>query len=69
MTFIDEFTHYTVVYLLNYKSEVFKVFQDFVNKSEAHFNFKIAYLYCVSGSEFVSNVFKDFCVQKGIQYH
>ena len=69
VTFIDEFTHYTVVYLLNYKSEVFEVFQDFVNKSEVHFNLKIVYLYCDNGNEYLSNEFKAFCVQKGIQYH
>lgn len=40
VTFIDEFTHYTIVYLIKYKSEVFKIFQDFVAKSETHFNLK-----------------------------
>ena len=69
MTFVDEFTHYTVVYLLHYKSEVFKLFQDFVNKVEAHFYLKIAHLYCDNGNEYLSNEFKAFCVQKGIQHH
>ena len=44
--FVDEFTHYCVTYLITYKSDVFKVFQDFVAKSEIHFNLKIAHLYC-----------------------
>lgn len=69
VSFIDEFTHYTVIYLLEHKSEVFKVFQDFVAKSETHFNLKIAYLNCDNGGEYLSNEFKSFCVQKGIQYH
>lgn len=69
ITFIDGYTHYTVVYLLSHRSEVFKVFQDYVNKCETHFNSKIAYLYCDNGTEYRSNDFKAFCTMKGIQYH
>lgn len=69
VTFIDEFTHYTVVYLLQTKSEVFNTFQDFLAKSENHFNLKLAYLYCDNGKEYLSNEFKSFCGTKGIQYH
>lgn len=68
VTFIDEFTHYKVTYLLAYKSEVLTVFQDFVRKSEAHFNLKIVNLYCDNGGEYVSNKFKEFCVQKSITF-
>lgn len=32
VTFIDEFTNYTTVYLITYKSDVFKMIQDFVAK-------------------------------------
>jgi len=69
VTFIDESTHYTVVYLISHKSQVFQMFKDFVSKSETHFNLKIAYLYCDNGGEYLSNDHKAFCVQKGIQYH
>lgn len=69
VTFIDQYTHYTVVYLISQKSEVFRCFQDFVAKSETHFNLKVAHLYCDNGREYLSNEFKDFCAQKGIQYH
>ena len=69
MIFVDEFTHYCVTYLITYKSDVFKVFQDFVAKSEIHFNLKIAHLYCDNGREYLSNEMKEFCVQKGISYH
>lgn len=41
VTFIDQYTHYTVTYLLTYKSDVIDVFKDFVAKSEAQFNLKI----------------------------
>jgi hypothetical protein len=69
VTFIDDFTHYTVVYLITYKSDVFPMFKDFVAKCEAHFNLKIVNLYCDNGREYLSNEYKDFCSQKGITYH
>lgn len=69
VTFIDEFTHYIVIYLLTYKSEVLKCFQDFVAKSDAHFNTKVVNLYCDNGGEYLSNEFKEFCAAKGITYH
>ncbi|CAK9796582.1 Copia protein [Anthophora quadrimaculata] len=67
--FVDEFTHYCVTYLITYKSDVFSVFQDFVAKSEAHFNLKILNLYCDNGREYLSNEMKDYCVQRGISFH
>lgn len=69
VTFLHEFTHYTVVYLLSYKSKVFTVFQEFVAKCETLFNLKIAHLYCDNGRQYLSNEFKSFCGNKGIQYY
>ena len=69
VSFIDEFAHYTVTYFIEFKSEVFKMFQDFAVKSETYFNLKIANLNCHNGVEYLSNEIKSFCVQKGIQYH
>lgn len=69
VVFIDDYTHYTVTYLISYKSEVFTAFKDFVAKSQVHFNLKIVYLYCDNGGEYLSKEFKNFCVQKGISYH
>lgn len=67
--FVDQYTHYCVVYLLTHKSDVFSAFKDFVSKSEARFNLKIVYLYCDNGREYLSNDMKDYCVEKGITYH
>lgn len=67
--FIDDYTHYCVTYLITYKSDVFAVFQDYVAKSEAHFNLKIVNLYCDNGGEYLSTEIKNFCMQKGISYH
>ena len=67
--FVDEFTHYCATYLITYKADVFKVFKDYVAKSEAHFNLKIVNLYSDNGGEYLSKDMKDYCVQKGISYH
>lgn len=69
VTFTDDYSRYTVTYLMHYKSEVLKCFQDFVAKSENLFNLKVTNLYCDNGREYLSNEFKDFCVCKGITYH
>jgi len=45
------------------------MFQDFVAKSEAHFNLKVVYLYIDNGREYLSNEMRQFCVKKGISYH
>lgn len=67
--FLDEYTHYCVVYLITNKSDVFTVFKDFVAKSEAHFNLKINQFYIDNGREYLSNEMKEFCINKGISYH
>lgn len=69
VNFIDDYTHYTVTYLMYAKSEVLKCFQDYVNKSENLFTCKLVSLYCDNGREYLSNEFKDYCVSKGITYH
>lgn len=67
--FVDQFTHYCVVYPITYKSDVFLVFKDYVAKSEAKFNIKLVYLYCDNGGEYLSTEMKDYCIKKGITYH
>lgn len=67
--FVDEYTHYAVTYLIAHKSDVFAAFQDYVAKSEAHFNLRLVNLYCDNGGEYLSNEMKQYCVQKGISYH
>ncbi len=69
VTFIDEHTHYCVVYLLTRKCDVFAAFKDFLGKAEAHFNLKLVNLYCDNGGEYLSGEMKDYFVQRGISYH
>ncbi len=67
--FVDQYTHYCVTYPITYKSDVFSVFKDYVNKSEAHHNLKMVNLYCDNGREYLSNEMKNYCVERGITYH
>lgn len=69
VNFIDEYTHYTVTYLMSNKSELFTCFKDYVAKSEAHFNTKLVTLYCDNGREYLSGEMKEYCKEKGITYH
>lgn len=69
LTFIDQYTHYCVGYLIKFKSDVFKCFVDFVRKSESHHNLKVSKLYCDNGGEYLSNAMKLFCSDNGIEYH
>lgn len=69
VNFIDEYTHYTVTYLMTHKSEVITYFKDYVEKSESHFSLKVVHLYCDNGGEYLSADMKEFCHQKGITYH
>lgn len=67
LTFIDDYTHFTVVYLMKNKSEMFEYFKNFEATVTTKFETKISSLCCDNGSEYFSNVFQAFCRTKGIQ--
>lgn len=69
VNFIDEYTHYTVTYLMSHKSELIIYFKDYIEKAESNINSKVVHLYCDNGREYLSNEMKEFCKQKGITYH
>ena len=66
VTFIDDFTHFTCVYLIKNKSEVFEMFKIFDSMAVAHFNLSISRLRCDNGGEYIGINFLDFCRKKGI---
>ena len=66
VTFIDDFSRYTWVYFLRYKSEVFKAFQTFHALIETQFSAKIRILQSDSGGEYTSNEFQSFLQNHGI---
>lgn len=67
--FVDKSTHFCVTYIVQNRSEVYTVFQDFVSKSEARFKSKVANLYIDNDCETFSWKMKKFCIYKGIKYH
>lgn len=66
VTFIDDFSNFTAVYLVKQKSEVFEKFREFVNMAESKFNCKVSKLRCDNGGEYTAKAFIEFCKMKGI---
>ena len=68
LTFIDDYTHFTVVYTLTAKNEVLRYFKNFQAMAETHFNMKISRFRCDNGREYLSNEMKRHFEECGIQY-
>jgi len=67
VTFMDDFTHFCVVYFICAKSDVLECFQTYIAMAEAHFDSTISRLRCDNGGEYVGQRFMEFCRMKGIQ--
>lgn len=66
VTFIDDYTHMTVLYLMKTKDEMFECFKRFKAMSESHFGKRLSNLRCDNGGEYTSRKMKDFCNGEGI---
>jgi transposase InsO family protein len=69
LVFVDEFTKFTWVYLLKYKSDTFQVFTQFRSMIDTQFSLPIKILRTDCGGEFLSTPFTQFCLSKGILHH
>ena len=77
VTFIDDYSRYTTVYMMKQKSEVLAKFTEFVNLVENQTGLKVKRLNIENqtvkrlrsdnGGEYVSNDFERFCTNRGIQ--
>lgn len=67
VTFIDDYTHFAVIYVIKGKDEVFEAFKEYEAISTVHFGKNISRFRCDNGGEYLSNEFKNFCKAKGIQ--
>ncbi|CAB0018882.1 unnamed protein product, partial [Nesidiocoris tenuis] len=67
LTFHDDYSKFTYVYLLERKSEVPDRFKEFATKMCAQFNSKISRLRCDNGTEYMNNELLDFCFSQGIR--
>lgn len=68
LKFIDDYSHFTVAYALEHKSETFKHFKKYETMSTAHFNRKISGFRCDNGREYISQEMKNHFEQRGIQF-
>lgn len=66
VTFLDDYTHFTVTYLLKEKSEVLSKFKLFVAMASTHFERKVKRLRSDRGGEYSSTAMKQFCGENGI---
>lgn len=66
ITFLDEFTHFCVVYLITFKSEAFEKVKQFVLLAENHFRSKVKKIRCDNGKEYSNNNLIKWCDSKGI---
>lgn len=61
---IDDYSHFTQVYLLKNKSEASKNLMEYVNKLEAQHNKRVYKVRCDNGGEFSNNELKEFARKK-----
>jgi len=67
VTFFDDYTHYTMVYLLKSKAETADKIKEFVNRMETRLEKRVAKIRCDNGKEFINNNLKNWCKEKGIE--
>ncbi|KAK2455989.1 putative mitochondrial protein [Trifolium repens] len=66
ITFIDDYSDYTIVYLMKNKSDAFDMFKMFVNEIENQFGMKIKRFRSDRGTEYNSSLFIEFYKEHGI---
>ncbi|GKV28913.1 hypothetical protein SLEP1_g37899 [Rubroshorea leprosula] len=68
VTFIDDATRKTWVYLLQNKSQVFKYFQHYHAMVERETGLKLKCLRTDNGGEYTSKEFRDYCSKHGMRH-
>ena len=66
VTFIDDCSHYTTVYMLKKKSEVLDKFKEFVESSERLIGKQVKKLRSDNGGEYISEEFAEYFKSRGI---
>lgn len=66
VSMIDDFTHFTKVYLLKEKSEVEECFKNYIREVESFFNLPVHKIRIDGGGEYKTTSFLHFCSEKGI---
>lgn len=66
VSFIDDYSHFGIIYLMSSKDEVIDRFREYEALVTAHFGTRIARLRTDNGGEYVSEAMREFCRKKGI---
>ena len=66
ITCLDDYTHYTTVYLLNRKSDAVVALKRYIAEAENKWNLKLQKIRSDGGGEYISTNFKSWCAEKGI---
>lgn len=67
VSFIDDWSRFTIVYRMRTKDEVFECFKLYEAMATAKFGVKISRLRSDNGGEYRNETFESFCKQKGIE--
>ena len=67
VTFLDDYSHFAMVYMLKRKSEVFEKFRNYEAMATAATSLKISKMTVDQGREYCSKLQEDFYASKGIQ--
>jgi len=66
VTFIDDYSRCTWLFLMKHRSELFHIFQSFFNEIKTQFGVSIRVLRSDNGREYLSHSFKQFMASHGI---
>lgn len=64
--FLDDYTHFCVIYLMERKSETFKCLQQYVSEAENHWEKRVYRIRCDNGTEYKNNTAVEWLTNKGI---
>lgn len=67
ITFLDDFTHYSMVFLIKNKEEVTSKIKEYIEKVEARWNLRVSKLRCDNGREYINKNVTTWCESKGIE--
>jgi len=68
VTFTDDFSRYLIVETVARKSEVFGVFKNLMNRIENEHGMRLKNYQTDNGTEFLSNEFSQYLLDKGIHH-
>ena len=66
VTFIDDYSKYTTVYMISHRSEALEKFMEFVQMAENFTGLRVKELRSDNAKEYISEDFKKYCKRRGI---